>query len=141
MVERLEGEFRRLTFLANDRVEALVGPDWRTYVWDARQPQHQSLQCGFFRCQLTFEHRRARTGLLRLQAKLGLLFGRRILEPRADGVALGSKRFDLGLGAAHLRIERQKLAKIEPDALVADRPLDRLPVRPDEVEAQHRRQL
>ena len=42
MVERLEGEGGRRAFLADDGVEALVGPDRRAFPGDAGQLQHQS---------------------------------------------------------------------------------------------------
>ena len=74
--------------------------------------------------------RRSRAGFLGLPAELGLLLGRGVLELRADGVALGAQRVDLGLERAHLGVEREQRVEVERDALVADRALDRVAVRP-----------
>ena len=61
----------------------------------------------------------------------------RILEARADRVALGAQPVDLGLEAAHLAVEREQRVEVEVDALVADRALDRRAVGLDEIHAQH----
>ena len=137
MVERLEIELRRLADGADDDVEALVGPDGRAFVGDPGKLQHQRLELGFLAGQLAFERGGLCAGFLGLAAKLGLLFGRRVLELRADGIALGAQPLDLGFGRAHFGIEREKRIEVEIDALVADGALDRLAVRLDEVHCQH----
>ena len=137
MVERLEVELRRLAFGADDGVEALVRPDRRAFVGNAGKLQHQRLQRRVLAGELAFQRRRARAGFLRLPAELGLLLRRRILEPGADRVALGAQRLDLGLQRAHFGVERQQRVEVELDALVADRALDRLAVRLDEIQSQH----
>ncbi len=137
MVERLEGEVRRIADGPDDGVEALVGPDRRAVVGDARKPQHQRRQLRLLHRKVVLDRRSPRSGILRLAAQLRLLFRRRFRELRADRVALGPQRFDLGLERAHLRIEREQRVEVELDPLVADRALDRLAVGLDEVHAQH----
>ena len=139
MVERLEVELRRLADGADDRVEALVGPDRRAFVGNAGKPQHQRLELLFLAGELAFDRRRPRAGFLRLARRARLSPRARVLELGADGVALGAQLVDLGLAGAHLAVEREQVVEVEIDALVADRALDRLAVRFDEVQSQHGR--
>ena len=113
MVERLEVELGQLALGADDLVEALVRPDRRALVGNAGQLHHQRLQLGVLAPKLAFQLRRPRAGFLGLAAKLRLLFRRRILELRADRVALGPQPVDLGLCRTDFGVERQQRIQIE----------------------------
>jgi hypothetical protein len=75
--------------------------------------------------------------LLRVPPEFGPLFRRDTFESGADRVALGSQSFDLGLEPAHIRIERQQIVEVEVDRFRLDGALDRVAVRPDEIQPKH----
>src|SRR5215207_7135963 len=124
MVEGVEVECRSRAFLPDDRVEALVRPDGRAVPRNVRYAHQQRLQCAFLIAELGLKLARSRSGFLRLAAKLGAFLWGRALEAGADGVALGKKRFDLGLEAAHFAVQRQQLLDAQLDAFRLDRLLD-----------------
>ena len=60
------------------------------------------------------------------------LFRCRILELRADCIALGAEPIDFGFPGANLGIEREQFIEVEIHAFVADRALNRLAIGLDE---------
>src|SRR5579884_760754 len=137
MVERLEPELRRLADRADDLIGALVRTDRGAFIWDSGKLKHESLESRFLTGELFFESGGASAGLLGPATELRLLLFSRLWELCADRIALGTERFDLRLQRAHLRVERQEVVQTERNALVADRTLDRLAVRLDEIQCQH----
>ena len=106
MVERGEIELARLADGTDHLIEALIGPDRRTLIGDARQLQHQRLEFGLLARKRLLKLGCPRACLLGLLAKFGSLVRRRILEPCADGVPFRAKLVNFRLCRAHLGIQR-----------------------------------
>ena len=123
------------------RLKLSSGPTGAPRIGNAGQLQHQRLQLGFLAGEPGLQLRRPRPGFLRLAAKLGLFFGLGVLEHGADRIALGAQPVDLGLGPRTSPSSASNASRSSVDALVADRALDRLAVRLDEVQCQHGRLL
>ena len=141
VVERLEIELRRLALGADNNVEAFVRPNRRPFIRNAGELQHQRFQLRFLGGELAFERRCPRARLLRLAPERCFFFRARVLEFGADRVALGPQRLDLGLCRPDRTVETEQPIKVEIDTLVADRALNRLAVRLDEIQSQHWRLL